>query len=77
MEIMTKRYCDICGQPAIDFQASERVPFGEIDESFPALGPHIVVRASFSFEGRKDKFGGPPDLCQTCGNDLIRKLLKA
>lgn len=86
---MTKRFCDICGQPATEMSrisASKEVgePHNNVTQIQATSGLHspakvrtkIVVLACFSFERHETGFGGPPDLCQECANDLLRELVK-
>lgn len=66
---MTKRFCDICGREAErDLRLSTWV-----DHKGEGKG-QICVKAHFSFEQRPDGFGGPPDLCRECADELLSKL---
>ena len=83
---MTRKFCDICESPVSKEHPIKLIlPIGEkyngvraLSGSMPATGIalqcKIVVTTEFSFIDHKNGFGGPPDLCQSCQADLIRKL---
>lgn len=79
---MTKNFCDICGAPAIKipgvyYSLEIGEPFEREELETPkltAIRTKVVARLHFSFADHKTGFGGPPDLCSDCANDIISKL---
>lgn len=81
---MTKRFCDLCGNAAIQdtnrkFMASENygpkyTKFG----TFSEREEQCVIRVAvyFSFQNHECGFCGSPDLCEECAKKLISKLLE-
>lgn len=74
---MKKAFCDRCGSdtPHAGF-IYYKEPIGEKEKgSWGASQPYISVSITFSFTNRADGFGGPPDLCESCQQDLLRRVL--
>lgn len=77
---MTKRFCDLCGEPAVGELALElAAPFkpeypSEVQRSEEGR-PRITLRVNFGFRNHPTGYGGPPDLCHKCRAKLLYKLL--
>lgn len=82
---MTKQFCDICGEPAIesiyDLGAEHLHPIGEVYRRSKGSSLteetcqcKIRLHASFSFVEHPTGLGGPPDLCHACREQLLKKL---
>jgi hypothetical protein len=65
----TKRFCDICDEPAVDER--QDVYYRAASKVLSDRSAKIAVRISFSFEDHSTGFGGPPDLCKNCRANLI------
>lgn len=87
---MTKNFCDLCGEPALKNLESEvklpyDAPYKENGWTSPdspkAIKPkiiqaYIVARVHYSFRSHRTGFGGPPDLCEGCVQELLELLLR-
>ncbi len=81
---MTKRFCDICGNPAnesLHRKTEADTPFGKPYEGSKhgTIGTEkkqcaITIRVHFGFTEHRTGFGGPPDLCDECAAKLIMSL---
>lgn len=72
---MTKKFCDLCGEPAI-----EGTPNMEVIQPLPpkgkfGKGAQIRLGVHFSFHFRADGFGGAPDLCSWCRIKIFLNLM--
>lgn len=83
---MTKNFCDLCGEPAINFDTrlTHSVEFGEKHPAYrcdsvqrPMERTKIVVATSLGFADHETGFGGPPDLCGKCLLDLLTQFLES
>lgn len=76
----TKRFCDICNEPAVDqnrerIEASQRIGEPREDEEYNRIQTSVTVTAIFGFRLHPSGFGGPPDLCKDCRIVLLKQLL--
>ncbi len=84
---MTKRFCDLCGKPAVDFWPKLRVDFpdqtwrGTKSEGISCVDgtwtPHVEARLSFEVHEMPDSRQirpHNPDLCGYCVADLLMKM---
>ena len=65
---MTKKFCDICGKPALDVKfASHRI----VEDERTRKTYQIVASVNFGCAGHPGGFIGPPDLCDVCAQALV------
>lgn len=80
---MTKKFCDICGDPAEELKHGSALghpvcdPFiAYHDGAERMLQTKITVSIRFGFEQHPKGFGGPPDLCHKCAVKLATEAAK-
>lgn len=78
---MTKQFCDLCGNPAVEQSPNFEVlrPFGpeREDEEYNKRRTQVRVHVNFGFRDHPTGFGGPPDLCPECVLSLAKELVQA
>lgn len=67
---MQKTFCDICEKLCTNvIQRPVSRPVASLN------GARISVNAAFRYVSHPTGFGGPPDLCPACTEELLRELL--